>query len=311
MASIDATAPKLSVVVPCYNAASTLGTQLEALARQEWTEPWELIISDNNSTDGSIHIASAFSDRIPGLRVVRATGKQGPAHARNTGAAAARAESLAFCDADDEVAPGWIAAMGQALEEHDFVAGRWELEKLNPPWIRVTRGAGQSTGLQQYTYPHYLPHAGGSTLGVKRALHFEIGGFDESLPVLEDTDYCWRMQLAGHRLTFVPDGVTHVRFRQATREIFGQARRYGAFNVVLYRRYQQHGMPKLHWKQGAKAWYSLFRRLPHLLDSTRRAKWIRDLGWQLGRLEASVKCRTPVIRTRLVRPPPSLPGPSS
>lgn len=297
---------KLSVVIPCFNASSTIGFQLEALARQQWDQTWEVIVVDNNSTDDTIERARAFEGHIPGLRVVPAPAKQGPAHARNTGAATALGESLAFCDADDEVAPGWVAAMGTALEEHHFVAGKWELEKLNPPWVRTTRGAGQAHGLQQYTYPPYLPHAGGGSLGVRRKLHLEIGGFDESLRILEDTDYCWRLQLAGYELTFVPDAVTHIRFRQTTRATFAQARGYGAYNVVLYRRYRRHGMPRLGWTRGAKVWIKLLLGLPHMFNWSRRSKWVRQFGWHLGRLEASVLCRTPVIQRKLIRPPKGL-----
>ena len=67
------------------------------------------------------------------------------------------------------------------------------------------RGNFQRDGLIPYTYPPFLPHAGGSSLGVKRALHEAIGGFDEDLPALEDTDYCWRIQLAGTPLVLVPE----------------------------------------------------------------------------------------------------------
>lgn len=287
---------ELSVIIPCFNAARTLGTQLAALASQEWSESCEVIVVNNNSTDDSVNVARAFERRLPNLRVVDATARQSPAHARNSGAAIALGESLAFCDADDEVAPGWVAAMATALEKHDFVAGRWELEKLNSPSIRATRGSGQAHGLQQYTYPPYLPHAGGGSLGVKRRLHAEIGGFDESLPILEDTDYCWRLQLAGHELHFVPEAVTHIRFRGTPRDIFKQARSYGAYNVVLYRRYQQHGMPTLSWASEAQAWIKLLRRLPYIFDGKRRPKWVRDFGWHYGRVQASVKFRTPVTR---------------
>ncbi|MBF2059991.1 glycosyltransferase family 2 protein, partial [Fischerella thermalis] len=42
---------KVSVIIPCLNAAETIGVQLEALANQQWSQPWEVIIADNGSTD--------------------------------------------------------------------------------------------------------------------------------------------------------------------------------------------------------------------------------------------------------------------
>ncbi len=97
---------KLSVVIPCLNAVRTLGDTLEALARQQWTQPWELVFADNGSTDGSVDLALTFKDRIPNLRVVDASLRRGQPFALNTGAHAALGESIAFTDADDQVADG-------------------------------------------------------------------------------------------------------------------------------------------------------------------------------------------------------------
>lgn len=53
----DGRRPRLSVIIPCLNAADTIGKQLEALARQEWSEPWEVVILDNGSTDETLAVA--------------------------------------------------------------------------------------------------------------------------------------------------------------------------------------------------------------------------------------------------------------
>ena len=87
---------QLSVVIACYNAARTIGGQLESLARQEWSEPWEVIVADNGSTDGSAAIAEQYRSRLPSLRVVDASARRGQAYARNVGAKAARGVALAF-----------------------------------------------------------------------------------------------------------------------------------------------------------------------------------------------------------------------
>jgi glycosyltransferase involved in cell wall biosynthesis len=42
---------QLSVIIPCYNGAETIAAQLEALAGQQWSGQWEVIVSDNGSTD--------------------------------------------------------------------------------------------------------------------------------------------------------------------------------------------------------------------------------------------------------------------
>ena len=280
---------KLSVVIPCYNAADTLAEQLQALSEQVWDESWEVILADNGSTDASAAIAERFRDRLPSLVVVDASAKRGRSYARNEGAKVARGANLTFVDADDVVAPGWLAALGAALETHTFVAPRHDFDHLNNVSVRGSRKNEQSGGLQHYVYPTFLPHAGGCGLSVRRALHEQLGGFDEEVFTLEDTDYCWRLQLAGHELHFAHDALIYIRFRTDARSIYRQAKSYGEFNVLLYKRYRDKGMPPLSWKHGLAGWAKVAKTLPHLADETTRPRWLWQFGWRYGRLLGSLK----------------------
>jgi glycosyltransferase involved in cell wall biosynthesis len=283
----------LSVIIPCYNAAETIATQLEALANQcHCSEPWEIIVADNGSSDNSRLIVKKYQQQLPNLRLVDASYWRGSAHARNVGVLAAKGEKLAFCDADDEVASNWVETMSKALDEYDFVAGRLEPFKLNEPWVLKSRVCPQNDGLQTYDYPAYLYHAGGCNLGVKRALHEAVGGLDETIPVLDDTDYCWRIQLAGTTIHFVPDAVVHYRYRHTLPGIYRQARDYGKYNVLLYKRYRPLGMPKLHWHVGTRRWRKVFRQLRRARTKSGLARWCWTFGWRLGRLCGSIRYRS-------------------
>lgn len=279
----------LSVVIPCLDARDTLGVQLEALTAQSWPGWWEVIVADNGSTDGSRDLVRAFEDRISNLRLVDASDKRGEPHARNVGAAAARGDALLSCDADDEVAPGWLEAMGGALEDHDFVACRLDTEKLNPRWLWQMSSAPQRDGLNRYDYPPFLPHAGGGTLGVKRQLHEAVGGFDESFLCLCDTDYCWRLQLAGVELHFVPDAVVHIRYRRSLGGIFRQAFSYGEYNVKIYEKYRSKGMPHLGPFPGLARWAKLLLTVPVLFTRPGRGRWVWQAGWRMGRLRGCLE----------------------
>lgn len=282
---------KLSVVMPAYNAAETIDTQLEALCRQTWDGPWEVIVADNGSSDATRNVAERFRERLPGFRVVDASDCRGAGHARNMGAKAAGGEVLLFCDADDEVSSGWLQAMGLALQQHDFVASRLEGEKLSSPRAVGARMCPQRDGLQPYRHPPYLPHAASAGLGIKRSVHESVGGFDESFYKLQDTDYCWRVQLAGHELHFVPDALVHMRFREDTRTICRQAREWGEYNVRLYKKYRPLGMPKASWRKGVGKWRRLLARVSELREPRRRVKWLWDLNWAFGRLRGCLKYR--------------------
>ena len=67
----------LSVIIPCYNANSTLPVQLNALAAQKWSKRWELIIVDNGSTDNSMDVASSFADCFQSFKIVDASSRKG------------------------------------------------------------------------------------------------------------------------------------------------------------------------------------------------------------------------------------------
>lgn len=280
---------QLSVIIPCYNGAVTLAEQLQALSEQVWDEPWEVVLADNGSSDASLEIAERFRAKLPSLTIVDASGKRGRPYACNEGAKAAHGANLTFIDADDVVAPGWLAALGTALETYEFVAPRHDFDHLNSVDIRHSRKNAQGDGLQPYVYPPFLPHAGGCGLSVRRALHEEVGGFDEVVRILEDTDYCWRIQLAGHELHFVYDAVIYIRFRADARSIYRQAKSYGEFNVLLYKRYRGKGMPPLSWKSGLLGWFGVAKTLPHLGNEDKRHRWLWQFGWRYGRLLGSLR----------------------
>ena len=116
--------------MPCWNTARFIGTQLEALARQKVDDPWEVIMADNGSSDDSRRIAEAFAAKLP-LRIVDASQRRGAAHARNFGVLKAIGDVVVFCDSDDEVGEGFLAAMGRALRQHELVACRFDFARLN------------------------------------------------------------------------------------------------------------------------------------------------------------------------------------
>lgn len=282
---------KLSVVIPCLNAAATLGEQLAALAAQVYDGPWEAIVADNGSTDGSQAVAESFRGRVPELRIVDAADRKGQAHAKNVAARAATGDAFLYCDADDVVAPRWLAALAAALSRNDFVACRYDNERLNPEWTRRTHTNPQSEGISRYDYPPFLPHAGGGGLAVTRRAHEAVGGFDETLPALEDTDYCWRLQLAGFPLQFAPEALVYIRHRHDLGSIYRQGVSYGLHNVLIYQRYRGRGMPRLGVMPGLLRWGKLLLTAPRALSREARGRWLWQLGWRVGRVKGCVRYR--------------------
>lgn len=285
---------ELSVILPSHNGEETIGAQLEALAQQQWPGEWELVFVDNRSTDGTRALVESYRDRLPRLRVVSADERNGISYALNCGIEASRGTSIVICNDDDEVAPGWLAAMGDALRDHEAVAGSLEHERLNEAWMIDVRGRPQSEALPEWGLLPYLPFAFGATIGVRRSLHDAIGGFDEELAfAAEDMDYSWRLQLAGAEIRFVPEAVTRYRMRSDLPGLWRQAYNYGVGNVLVYRKHRALGLaPAAHpWRVGLRAWLGLGRRLLLAWSKPRFALFVWHLGLRMGMLRASVEHR--------------------
>lgn len=289
---MEGTQYQLSVIVPAHNAAATLGEQLRVLTGQGWARAWEIIVVNNQSTDETVAIARRIGASFPSLRIVDALARTGAAYAMNVGVRAARSAAVAFCDADDVVADGWVAAMGEGLRQYHFVSGPLETQRLNRSWVIKNRPNAQASGVQSYTYPPFLQHAGSGNMGLRREVYDVVGGFDESLETLFDTDFCWKAQLRGVRLVALPDAVVHVRHRDRVHALLRQARKYAEYDVALYKRYRPLGMPRLSRKSGISAWIDLAVHVLDVMHDETRARYLWDLGWRTGRLYGSIRYRT-------------------
>ena len=293
---------KLSVILPCFNGAETIAVQLEALTRQHWPGGWELIVVNNGSTDCSMDIVDAYRGRLPDLRIVQAhlpgTRRLGVPHSYNTGIQAATGGAFVFCEADDEVADGWLAAMGRALAAHPFVVARLDHRKLNAEWLHPPYGDGyQSAGLYRMPQPPHLFSASACGFGLQRALYEALGPLSTDFPIVHDGEYCWRAQLAGHAIHFAPDALVYYREKASLAARFRQGRSWGWDTTRLH--YHQ-GLPKGRFAV-LRQLVALGRMLPSgtravLLWALQRprgrtliADWVWNAGWAAGKLKLLVE----------------------
>ena len=277
----------VSVVLPCYNGGDLLALQLDAVAAQVSDEPWELVFVDNASTDGSAEMARSYQDRIANLRVIDASAEQGQPYALNTGIRAAKGSRIILCDADDEVAPGWLRAMAAALRDHPLVASRMDQRKLNPAWLQSNM---QWDTLQHLWYHPFSPHGAGATLGFKKSLFEQIGAFEYSLPYLHDTEFCIQAHLRGINMHLVTGAVVHYRRRTSLKAHLRQSRNYAVYNTILARRHQPAGGGvSAIWAEFMGDWFRMLPLLRRIRSRPRRYQLAWMYGRQLGRLEGVLK----------------------
>ncbi len=282
---------KLSIIIPAFNAGKTIGQQLNALKKQKWDESWEVIIADNGSTDDTVDTVSRYKDELPGLHIVNAKGKKGPSYARNAGAREAKGDAFIFIDADDVVGSDWLYTLGSALRKYEMVASRFEQNELNSPEVLKIMKSPQLDGLNKFRFSDFLPFAGACGLGVRREVHEKIGGFDEALIAGEDIDYCWRAQLQGVELSYIPDAVVHIRLRGEVKGVFRQYIRNGEYSIPIYKKYRDKGMQYDGIKAGLYRWYGLIRRLIKIRSRHDYTVWLKEFGYRFGILKGCLKYR--------------------
>src|SRR5215831_2985963 len=108
-------APRFSVVIPCYNEAGYVAETLHSLRKQDFDGEFEIIVVDNNCTDGTAEIA-----RELGAQVVEEPVK-GVCNARQLGTEAASGEIVISADADTTYAPDWLSKIDRSFRADDRV----------------------------------------------------------------------------------------------------------------------------------------------------------------------------------------------
>jgi glycosyltransferase involved in cell wall biosynthesis len=224
--------PQVAVVIPARDARATVERCIRCLAAQDLEQPWEAVLVDDGSSDGTAEAAQAVAAESGlKLRVERMAG-EGPAAARNRGAAVTDAPALAFLDADCFPEHGWLRAGQRALEGADLVQGRVV------PDPAFTRGPFDRTLHVDGASPLFES----ANLFVAREWFDRAGGFDAWLEpevgkaVAEDVWFGWCARRAGARTAFAADALAHhAVFREGAVAHVLDRRRLAHFPAVAAR----------------------------------------------------------------------------
>jgi glycosyltransferase involved in cell wall biosynthesis len=119
--------PLLSIIIPAYNAASSIRTIATAILSEKFTD-FELIVVDDGSKDDTLRVVRGLASKDKRV-IVRAQRNGGPSSARNTGLQKARGTYIQFYDADDTIVPGSLQKIIDAAERShsDIVVSGWRV----------------------------------------------------------------------------------------------------------------------------------------------------------------------------------------
>lgn len=178
----------VSVIIPAYNAESTIGATLDSVVSQKFpVQQLEIIVVDDGSTDDTAHIVK--SD-FPFVHLIR-TENQGPSHARNIGTQASSGEFIQYLDADDLLAPGKLRRQLETLEKTgaDVAYGDWQ-KLARTPKGKYIKGEEVKRKLRNpeidLLTDFWCPPA---VYLFRHSIVERVGGWNEDLLVVEDVRF--------------------------------------------------------------------------------------------------------------------------
>lgn len=257
------TSPRVSVIVPCFNGASTLPQTLDSVMAQTFGD-WEAIVVDDGSRDLSAELIAEYAQRdarIVGL----AQPNGGLGAARNTGLAHARGEFVVFLDADDLLQPRMLERLIQRLASDPSIAAAhcgWiyaDSEARDLSW--KVRASANGTLFDRLAHGNLFPC---HSLMIRRSVFEATGNFDTSIRHCHDWDLWIRMARTGARFAHISEPL--VVYRMQRMSLSRNPRTFFDVGVEVFRRAHRPD-PRVR------------RPLPGLEDGCRCSKEAGRLSW--------------------------------
>ncbi|AFY28318.1 putative glycosyltransferase [Cyanobium gracile PCC 6307] len=207
--------PLVSILIPVHNQYGVTRRCLAAIAYAPTRIPFEVLVVDDGSVDGT---AEALAAEAPGVRLIRHDFARGFNQACCSGAAAARAPVLVLLNNDTEPCAAWLEELldpferwtdtgmvgaqliypdGRLQEAGGIVWGNGE------PW---NYGRGGNPHDPRVAYARQVDYASAAAVAIRRDLWNRLGGFSPefSPAYYEDTDLAFKVRQAGHTVRYTP-----------------------------------------------------------------------------------------------------------
>lgn len=216
--------PTISIIIPHWNGIDILSECLSSVLKSSFNS-YEIIIVDNNSTDGS---QKWIKENHPDVHLIENQSNHGYAGGCNNGADAAKGEYVLFLNNDTIHEPDWLTHLSETIERGDNIAA------IQPKILNYYKrnffdyAGGSGGGMDILCYPFArgrLFHereqdngqyddaipcfwASGTSMMVKKDLFFKAGKFDETFFAhMEEIDLCWKLHAMGYTIWVEPKSV--------------------------------------------------------------------------------------------------------
>lgn len=239
----------VSVIVPAYNSATTIGACLQALASQRLPgRSYEVIVVDDGSSDMTREIAGRFD-----VRLIEEPHK-GPAAARNRGAVEANGEIVLFTDADCQPTKNWISEMTAPFELLEVVGVKGAYRTWQKGVIPRFVQCEYEERYERMARRRQIDFIDTYSAGYRREVFLREKGFDVRYPSasVEDQEFSFRLAERGYRMVFNPRAVVYHQHPETLVAYFGRKFNIGYWKVMVLERHPRKAVSDSHTPQSLK-----------------------------------------------------------
>jgi len=203
--------PKISVIIVNYNGKKLLENCLESLFKTDYNN-FEVILVDNNSTDGSMEFVTK---NYPKIIVIKLDSNKGFAEPNNIGAKIAKGEYLLFLNNDTVTTTNFISEMVKVLEKDEKIAICQSLLLKPDGNIDSSGDFIDKMGIVYNSKTKTdeikeISSARGASMLMRKKIFDKLGGFDEKFFFsFEDVDLGWRSWILGYKVVIVPNSIVY------------------------------------------------------------------------------------------------------
>lgn len=215
-----------SIIIVTWNGLHHLKNFLPSVVATNYPD-FEIILADNNSTDGS---KEWVSEHYPEVKIAAFDDNYGYTGGNNRAVAYSEKNVLLFLNNDVEVTPDWLVGLNAAFEEDEYIAAVQPklkaykdrnlfeyagaaggfLDRFGYPFCRGRIMDHVEEDMDQYEDLVDIAWASGAALAIKKDVFENLGGFDEDFQFhMEEIDLCWRTHNAGHRIVYAPKSIVY------------------------------------------------------------------------------------------------------
>lgn len=206
---------KTSIIILTLNKIDLTKSCIESI-RRHTSEPYELIIVDNGSTDDTVEYLQNQKD----IRAIYNKKNAGFARGCNQGAAIATGDTLLFLNNDTVVTENWLRNMLNVLNADELIGMVGPVSNSCNGRQKIHVSYSELSGLDEFAHEHCQKYAGisyytcnlvGFCLLIKKKVWNEVGPFDERFGIgnFEDDDLCLRVLEAGYMSMIAMDSFVH------------------------------------------------------------------------------------------------------